>query len=222
MRASFRLASGHGSAAPYGLAGIDGREHDGRRHRVGLAHVAQPLDRGRDRELGPAQPLDEVAALRQAGLLHQPQLAVDGREAARDALAEDGGARHDAVAVEQRLGQRPRPLARRRRRLEQALHERPAAAGRRKRRGRPGAAARPFPGAAARRPEAPRRFAAAATRRSSPRPPRRGSRARPASRARSRRRPRRGREKNIAPRLRRASRIGCDTSVAPSADCNGL
>ena len=122
---------------------VDGREHDGRRNRVGLAHVAQPLDRRRDRELRPAQPLHEVAALRQTGLLHHPQLAVDGREPARDALAEHRRARHDAVAVEQRLGERPGPLTRCRSRLEQALDERPAAARGGERRGRPG----PPPGA---------------------------------------------------------------------------
>ncbi len=63
MRAGLRLASRPGERRAVRVGGVDGREHDGRRVRVGLAHVAQPLDGGGDRELGAAQALDEVAAL---------------------------------------------------------------------------------------------------------------------------------------------------------------
>ena len=67
---------------------------------------AQPLDRSRERELGAAQPLDEVAAPRGAQRLQGGQLRVHGAKPPGDALPHHGLARHDAVALEQQLGAR--------------------------------------------------------------------------------------------------------------------
>ena len=97
---------GHGRAAPYGLAGIGRREHDGLVGAALLVDVvevgAQPVDGGRHRELGAAQRLDEVAALAPAGVLECAEHLVEHRESAGHTLG--GALRQHAVAVEQQLG----------------------------------------------------------------------------------------------------------------------
>ena len=55
----------------------------------------QPLDRAGERELRAAQALDEVATSGGAQHLQVGQLAVEDREAARDALGQDRFAGHD-------------------------------------------------------------------------------------------------------------------------------
>ena len=148
---------------------------------------AQALDRAGEGELGAAEALDEVAAAGGAEQLEVAELRVEGREAARHALGEDGLAGDDPVALqhqlrlgaeagaggggvgEERRGQRPAALDR--------------GAGGRSGGGRSGG-----PGAPAARRRAAAAPAAARRRRWSPRPTRRGPRGRCAAprRAKSR------------------------------------
>ena len=119
-----------------------------------------------------------------------------------------------AVAVEQRLGERPRPLARRRRRARAG--PRPATSGRAPpeatRSASPAARRGPAAAASTARSVAPLRSGCQASFVTAPAQTRLQSSASvsrslsPTAATRS--------EKNIAPRLRRASRIGCDTSDA--------
>ena len=102
---------------------------------AGVAHVAQPLDRGGQRELGAAEALDEVAALA-ARPPPQPQRAVDGGEAAGDALGQHAARqrRRGAPAAARRAPVRARAGGRPARTRP---HQRPAALRGGKRRGRP-------------------------------------------------------------------------------------
>ena len=59
-RLAGRVRPGSGHAVRVG--GVGRRQHHRLGAGIGLAQVAQPLDRGRQRELGAAQALDEVAA----------------------------------------------------------------------------------------------------------------------------------------------------------------
>ena len=70
---------------PVGLGRVDGGEHQRRRvpapgHRRPAAARAQPLDRPRQRELGAAQPLQEVAAAGHAQRLELGELGVDAEK----------------------------------------------------------------------------------------------------------------------------------------------
>src|SRR6266511_2434106 len=92
-----------------GLRRVGRREHE----RFGLlvlsrSQFAQPLDRSRKRELRAAETLDEVAAAAHAERLQRTQLAVDGAVAAGNSLAADTVPRDDPLALEQKLGERPR------------------------------------------------------------------------------------------------------------------
>ena len=87
------------------LGGVGGGEHE-RVVLVAGAELAQPLDRAGERELRAAEALDEVAAPAGADRLERAQLAVDGAVAARDALAADAVAHHDALPLEQELRER--------------------------------------------------------------------------------------------------------------------
>ena len=81
--------------------------------------AAQPLDRARERELRPAESLDEVAAPRRSEQLEVLELAVDRGEAARDPLGDRRLAGDDSVALEHQLRQRAHPRAGGGRALEQ-------------------------------------------------------------------------------------------------------
>ena len=102
------------------------------RRSAGVAHRPQPLDRAGQRELGGAEPVDEVAAPDPAGLLERPQDRVDRREPAVDPLARDRLAGHDAVPVEQGEGRArgaaPSAVAGRRRRRRATSGRPPRAA----------------------------------------------------------------------------------------------
>ena len=95
--------------------------------RARFADRAEPLERAGQRELGGAEPVDEVAAPDPARLLEHPQDRVDRREAALDALVRDRLPGHDAVPVEQRECRRVESLGRRA--ASTSLDERPAAGG---------------------------------------------------------------------------------------------
>jgi hypothetical protein len=83
-----------------------GRRKDERGRLLGL--LPQALDRAWQRELRAAEALGEVAAAADAERLQLPQLAVDRRVAARDALRADPVSRDDAVPLEEQLGERAR------------------------------------------------------------------------------------------------------------------
>ena len=83
-----------------GLGGVGGGEHD-RRCRVVVALRAQALDRARERELGTAEPVDEVAAARDADRLERGELVIQRGETAGDPLGQHLLAGDDAVALEQ-------------------------------------------------------------------------------------------------------------------------
>ena len=68
---------------------------------TGLAHRPQPIHGAGQRELGGAEPFDEVAAPDPAGLLHRAKDRVDGAETAGDVLRRDGLAGQDAVPLQQ-------------------------------------------------------------------------------------------------------------------------
>ena len=70
--------------------------------RLGLAQGAQAIDGSRQRELGAAQAIDDVAAPDPALLLHRAEDRVDRAEAAVDAFRVDGFAHQDAVPLEER------------------------------------------------------------------------------------------------------------------------
>ena len=83
-----------------GLGGVCGGEHE--RTVLGAgAELAQPFDRAGERELRPAEPLDEVATPARPDCLERAQLAVDGAVATRDALAAHAVTHHDALSLEQ-------------------------------------------------------------------------------------------------------------------------
>ena len=91
------------------------------------AELAQPLDGARQRELGAAEPLDEVAAAARADRLERLQLAVDGAVAAGDPLGADAVARDDPLPLEQELGERAAVAVRRRAAGEEPRGQGPAA-----------------------------------------------------------------------------------------------
>ena len=147
---------GQPSAAPNGFAGSVAASVSATDRAVGrLGSVsrsaderAQPVDGRRGRELGGAEPLDEVAAAGAPGLLEPAQHLVRGRESADDALGHHRAAGDDAVPLEQLLGERGGPdgRARLRARAAGSSVRRPSAArsrrgSRRPTRGRRGAAA---------------------------------------------------------------------------------
>src|SRR5439155_25386762 len=89
------------------LCGVGGSQHE----RLGFlslagTELAQALDRAAERELRSAQALDEVAAPGEPERLERPQLGVDGAVAPREPLRTDAVARHDALPLEQELGER--------------------------------------------------------------------------------------------------------------------
>ena len=88
-----------------GLGGVGGGEHE-RRLLFGL--LAQALDGAGERELRPAEALDEVAATADAERLQLAKLSVDRRVAAGDSLAAHAVAGDDALPLEQELGERTR------------------------------------------------------------------------------------------------------------------
>ena len=120
-----RFASRPAQGCPERVGGVRGREHLRARRLVG-AHGPQPLDGGRQRELGAAQALDEIAAPRRAERLQVGQLAVESGEPARDPLGQNSLAGDDAVALQQHLGDRAHPRSVRRSVREQRRGERPA------------------------------------------------------------------------------------------------
>src|SRR5438094_6785133 len=67
---------------------------------VSLTELAQPFDGAAERELRPAETLDEVAAATKPERLERPQLAVDGAVPAWDALRAHAFARDDPVALQ--------------------------------------------------------------------------------------------------------------------------
>ena len=109
-----------------------GQEVDRRRSRAGSAASRTARSRSTapgQRELGRAEPVDEVAAPDPAGLLQRPQDRVDGGEPAVDPLGRDRLAGQDAVPLEQgeALGVEPLPWRRLRHRDRVGCDERPAA-----------------------------------------------------------------------------------------------
>ena len=115
-----------GQRRAVGLRRIGGREHE----RLGLvvgSQLSEPLDRAGERELGAAEPLDEVAATADADRLQILELAVDGAVAAGNPLAADAVTGDDPLALEQELGESaPIGLTR-----EEPVGQRPAALRRR-------------------------------------------------------------------------------------------
>jgi hypothetical protein len=71
-------------------------------------HGPHPVHRAGQRELRPAQTLDEVAAPGLPGFLHGPQHRVDRGEAARDPFGGHGAPGQHAVTLEQRQRERVR------------------------------------------------------------------------------------------------------------------
>src|SRR4029077_6161161 len=71
---------------------------------VAFGRGARALARAGGGELGPAEPLDEVAAAGGAEQLEIAELPVEGGEAAGDALGEDRLAGDDPVALQHQLG----------------------------------------------------------------------------------------------------------------------
>src|SRR5947208_13855443 len=63
--------------------------------------LPQTFDRAAERELGAAEPFDEVAAPAEPEGLERAQLTVDGAVAALDPFAADAVAGDDALALEQ-------------------------------------------------------------------------------------------------------------------------
>src|SRR5919206_2345208 len=120
------LALRPGQRRAVGLRRVGGGEHERRALVVGPL-AAQALDRAGQRELRPAEALDEVAAPAGADGLELRERVVQAGEAAGDALGQHLLARDDAVALEQQLGQRAPPARRLGRRAEQRLGQRPAA-----------------------------------------------------------------------------------------------
>src|SRR4051794_12716841 len=113
---------------PVRLGRVGGGEHQRRRLlELDPAGGPQPLHRAGQRELGAAEPLDEVAPPRDAERLQRAQRVVQGREAAGDPLGQHLLAGHDAVPLEQELGERTAALAGVGGRLEQRRSQRPAA-----------------------------------------------------------------------------------------------
>ena len=131
-RAAGRLRPGQRGAV--GLGRIGGRQHDRRRRRrraadrvVGaLAHARSRSTAPGRRELGRAEPADEVAAADLAALLEHLEHAVHRRESADDALGEHGLAGDHAVALDELQRRGVGRLGRRRHRLEQRRDEAPA------------------------------------------------------------------------------------------------
>ena len=105
-------ASRPGQHSAVGLGRVGRGKNERRGVRVALAspQLAQPLDRPRQRELRPAETLDEVAAPADAERLERLQLRVDGAVAAADPLAADAVAGDDPLPLEQELGERA-PIA---------------------------------------------------------------------------------------------------------------
>ena len=104
---------------------VQHRKRDGQRLScLQLRQLAQPLDGRLVGELGRAQAVHEPAPQHAARVLHGVQHGPQCRQSARHVLRHDGGARDDAVAVEQALGQREGALG-----IAgcRALHEGPAA-----------------------------------------------------------------------------------------------
>ena len=127
MRAGRRPSArfGHAQRGAVGLRRIGGGEDQVLV--LALGQAAQALDRAGERELGPAEALDEVAAPRGAEHLQVRELAVEAREAAGDALGEHRLAGDDPVALEHQLGLGAQPRALRGGVAEQRLGQRPAA-----------------------------------------------------------------------------------------------
>ena len=181
------------------LSRIGGGQHDRLGLAARLAQVAQPLDGARQRELGAAEALHEVAAAGGPGQLERRQLAVQGAEPAADRLGPHGGSRHHAVALEQDLGPGPGPVGLGRL-AEQRRGRQPAAGDGRRRGGRaPAEAAAAGRGLADRRAQRARRPHRARRRRWSPRRPRPAATAWPPPRRRARRWRSRGRRRTRRP-----------------------
>ena len=87
------------------LCRIGGRQ-DERLVVVEVAQLPEALDGAGKRELGPAEPFDEVAAAAGADGLERLQLSVHGAVPAGDPLRPDTVARHDPLPLEQELRQR--------------------------------------------------------------------------------------------------------------------
>src|SRR5262245_61934420 len=139
------------------LGRVGRREHQRLGVLPALAQLAEALDRASERELGTAEPFDEVATATQTERLERTELRVDGAVTARNPLRPDAVARHDPVPLEEELRERA-PV---RRAGEEPVGPGPAAG----RRSRP---LGPPAGEAARPPLLPR--AAEATRRPERRP----------------------------------------------------
>ena len=138
-----------------GLRRIGRGEHE----RLGLVaaprrpELTKPLDRTWQRELRTAETFDEVPAPADAERLERLQLRVHGAVSTANPLATNTVAGHDALALEQELGERS-PIRRPR---EQRGRERPAPL--RRRRGRPPRACEAPPGAVGPRQLVPARGA---------------------------------------------------------------
>ena len=103
---SRRLRPGKRSAV--GLRRVGRCDHEGLVLLALLrAELPKPLDRAAERELRPAEPLDEVAPPAEPERLERLQLPVDGAVAARNTLGADAVPRDDALPLEQELGERP-------------------------------------------------------------------------------------------------------------------
>ena len=76
---------------------------------LGVGQRPHPVHRPGQRELRPAESLDEVAAAALAGLLHGAQYRVHRGEAARDPLGGHRAPGQHAVPLEQRQRERVRP-----------------------------------------------------------------------------------------------------------------
>src|SRR5436190_2726423 len=113
-----------GESGAVGLSRVGGGEHQRLLFLAVLGlELSQPLHGPAKRELGAAEPFDEVPAAAEPERLERPELAVDGAVTARDPFAADAVARDDALALEQELGERAPVGAAR----EQAAGQRPAA-----------------------------------------------------------------------------------------------
>ena len=135
---------------PVGLRRIGGGEHH-QRTLAGVGRLAlgtQTVDRARQRELGGAEPGDEVAAPRPAALFEHLQHAVDRGVATDDTLGEDRLAGDHPVPFEQLQGLGVGGLGGGRRRLQERRHEAPAAGSGRRAEPRQPPGPRPLAGAA--------------------------------------------------------------------------
>ena len=83
---------------------VGGRQRDNLGFLV--ARAAEPVDGARERELQPAQAIDEVASPDLARLLHRSKHRIQGGKSAADVFSQRCFAGQNAVSLQERTGHR--------------------------------------------------------------------------------------------------------------------